>query len=153
MATDMQDKPSIESIVNALKSQIPNCQVTDQEVADLAEIYPNVAYKDIKRLFYQAIRYKSMQPISFINRQLAIIHPSADPFNRQGSKQLHTYDGRKVESGTNWSEIYAKTDAERIEKRVEYDRAHGENSFEKKEKEESERLRDWFKNLEEETKR
>lgn len=120
-------KPPIESLIPYLKEQIPNCGISDSEIAELRKIYPLVSFKDVRRVYYEAINKKSMQPISYMVRALQVIKPQNDPFRLNPQAR---YNGkRRVEVGTDWkaknAEIQAKKDAERQA----YDRVHGAGAY------------------------
>lgn len=138
-------KPPIESLIPYLKEQIPNCGISDSEIAELRKIYPLVSFKDIRRVYYEAINKKSMQPISYMVRALQVIKPQNDPFRLNPQAR---YNGkRRVEVGTDWeaknAEIKAKKDAERQA----YDRVHGAGAFDKKSQKENEELHQKFVEL------
>lgn len=138
-------KPAISSLVTYLKNQIPNCLITDEEIKELKLLYPNATYKDVNRVFHQAIKNHAMQPISFMNRQLRLFRPSSDPFNTQVNQR--TAYGKQIEKGTDWQTIYAEQRAERDRQRQAYDRVHGAGAFDKKSQKENEELHQKFVEL------
>jgi hypothetical protein len=138
-------KPPIESLIPYLKEQIPNCGISDSEIAELRKIYPLVSFKDVKRVYYEAINKKSMQPISYMVRALQVIKPQNDPFRLNPQAR---YNGkRRVEVGTDWeaknAEIQAKKDAERQA----YDRVHGAGAYDAKVHAKTVELQKIFKTL------
>lgn len=138
-------KPSIDKLVNYLKEQIPNCLITDEEIKELKLLYPNATYKDVNRVFHQAIKNHAMQPISFMNRQLRLFRPASDPFNTQVNQRA-AY-GRRIEKGTDWQTIYAEQRAECDRQRQAYDKVHGAGAFDKKSQKENEELHQKFVEL------
>lgn len=138
-------KPPIESLIPYLKEQIPNCGISDSEIAELRKIYPLVSFKDVRRVYYEAINKKSMQPISYMVRALQVIKPQNDPFRLNPQAR---YNGkRRVEVGTDWkaknAEIQAKKDAERQA----YDRVHGAGAYDAKVHAKTVELQKIFKTL------
>ena len=142
MATDK--KPPIESLLPYLKEQIPGCGISDSELEELRRIYPHTNVKDIKRVYYEAINKKAMQPISYMVRRLQVLKPSNDPFRLNPQAR---YSGRRVEKGTDWQTIYAEQRAERDRQRQAYDKAHGAGAFDKKSQKENEELHQKFVEL------
>lgn len=138
-------KPSIDKLVAYLKEQIPNCLITDEEIKELKLLYPHATYKDVNRVFHQAIKNHAMQPISFMNRQLRLFRPSSDPFNTQVNQR--TAYGRRIEKGTDWQTIYAEQRAECDRQRQAYDKVHGAGAFDKKLQKENEELHQKFVEL------
>lgn len=138
-------KPSIDKLVAYLKEQIPNCLITDEEIKELKLLYPNAAYKDVNRVFHQAIKNHAMQPISFMNRQLRLFRPASDPFNTQVNQR--TAYGKRIEKGTDWQTIYAEQRAECDRQRQAYDKVHGAGAFDKKSQKENEELHQKFVEL------
>ena len=138
-------KPSIDKLVAYLKEQIPNCLITDEEIKELKLLYPNATYKDVNRVFHQAIKNHAMQPISFMNRQLRLFRPASDPFNTQVNQR--TAYGRRIEKGTDWQTIYAEQRAECDWQRQAYDKVHGAGAFDKKSQKENEELHQKFVEL------
>ena len=138
-------KPGIDKLVNYLKEQIPNCLITDEEIKELKLLYPNATYKDVNRVFHQAIKNHAMQPISFMNRQLRLFRPASDPFNTQVNQR--TAYGRRIEKGTDWQTIYAEQRAECDRQRQAYDKVHGAGAFDKKSQKENEELHQKFVEL------
>lgn len=120
-------KPPIESLLPYLREQIPGCGISDSELNELRRIYPEASFKDVKRVYYEAINKKSMQPISYMVRALQVIKPQNDPFRL--NPQARYSDKRRIEIGTDWeaknAEIQAKKDAERQA----YDRVHGAGAY------------------------
>lgn len=142
-------KPSIDKLVSYLKGQIPNCLITDEEINELKMLYQNATYKDVNRVFHQAIKSHAMQPISFINRQLRLFRPSNDPFNTQINQR--TAYGKRIEKGTDWQSKYAEIRAERAQKEQQYDRQHGSGSWRKKQDQEYQQIHLGFVELEKHT--
>lgn len=138
-------KPAISSLVTYLKDQIPNCLITDEEVKELKLLYNDATYKDVNRVFHQAIKNHAMQPISFMNRQLRVLRPDNDPFNLQANQKAGY--GRRVEKGTDWQTVYAKQRAERDRERQAYDKVYGAGAFDKKSQKENEELHQKFVEL------
>ena len=139
-------KPNIDKLVAYLKGQIPNCLITDEEIKELKILYPNVPYKDINRVFHQAIKNHAMQPISFINRQLRLFRPSSDPFNTQINQR--TAYGKRIEKGTDWQARYAEIRAKRVQEEQQYDQQHGAGSWRKKQGQECQQIHLGFVELE-----
>lgn len=138
-------KPPIESLLPYLKEQIPNCGISDSELNELRRIYPEASFKDIKRVYYEAINKKAMQPISYMVRRLQVLKPANDPFRLNPQAR---YNGkRRVEVGTDWSaknaEIQAKKDAERQA----YDRVHGAGAYDAELKASTADLAEKFRHL------
>lgn len=119
-------KPPIESLIPYLKEQIPNCGISDSEIAELRKIYPLVSFKDVRRVYYEAINKKSMQPISYMVRALQVIRPQNDPFRLNPQAR---YSGRRVEVGTDWKAKNAEIQAKRDAQRQAYDRVHGAGAY------------------------
>lgn len=138
-------KPSIDKLVNYLKEQIPNCLIIDEEIKELKLLYPNATYKDVNRVFHQAIKNHAMQPISFMNRQLRLFRPASDPFNTQVNQR--TAYGKRIEKGTDWQTIYAEQRAECDRQRQAYDKVHGAGAFDEKSQKENEELHQKFVEL------
>lgn len=139
-----QTKPPIESLLPFLREQIPGCGISDSELAELRRIYPQADFKDVKRVYYEAINKKAMQPISYMVRRLQVLKPSNDPFRLNPQAR---YSGRRVEKGTDWQTIYAEQRAERDRQRQAYDRVHGTGAFDKKSQKENEELHQKFVEL------
>ena len=133
-----KEKPSIEVVVNYFKSNIPGCGITDAEIDDLRQLYPKVSYKDMSRVFHQALNQHAMQPVSYMTRQLRILRPTADPFNTQINQQ--TAYGKRIEKGTDWDAKQVEVDQSRGINRQSYDQAHGAGSFDRKKRQECEEL-------------
>ena len=94
-------KPPIESLLPYLREQIPGCGINDSELNELRRIYPEVSFKDIKRVYYEAINKKTMQPISYMVRRLQVLKPANDPFRLNPQAR---YNGKiRVEVGTDWN--------------------------------------------------
>lgn len=142
MATDK--KPPIESLLPYLKEQIPGCGISDSELAELRKVYPLVSFKDIRRVYYEAINKKSMQPISYMVRALQVIKPQNDPFKLNPQAR---YGTRRVEVGTDWDAKNAEIQAKRDAQRQAYDRVHGAGAFDKKSQKENEELHQKFVEL------
>lgn len=131
-----KEKPSIEVVVNYFKSNIPGCGITDAEIDDLRQLYPKVSYKDMSRVFHQALNQHAMHPVSYMTRQLRILRP--DPFNTQINQQ--TAYGKRIEKGTDWDAKQAEVDQSRGLNRQSYDQVHGAGSFDRKKRQECEEL-------------
>lgn len=145
----MQEKPSIETIVAYFKTNIQGCYIGDAEIADLKSLYPNVSYKDLRRVFYEAINKKAMQPVSYITRRLRVLKPESDPFNTQVRSYSNT--GRRVEKGVNWQAKYAEIRAKRVQEEQQYDQQHGSGSWRKKQDQECQQIHLGFVELEKHT--
>ena len=138
-------KPPIESLIPYLKEQIPNCGISDSEIAELRKIYPLVSFKDIRRVYYEAINKKSMQPISYMVRALQVIKPQNDPFRLNPQAR---YNGkRRVEVGTDWDAKNAEIQAKRDAQRQAYDRVHGVGAYDAKVHAKTVELQKIFKTL------
>lgn len=136
-------KPKIEDIVKYLKSQIPNCSVNQNEVDDLKNLYPKVSRKDIVIAIKRAVRQRALQPVFYVNQQLRIVMP--DPFN-PGISQDQSF-----KNGTDWD---AKEEQFWESKQAEeqaYDRQHGKGAWKQKEKDELNRLHNFFAKIETES--
>lgn len=129
-------KPSVDALLDYLPKAIPNCRITQEEINDFKELYDNVEYNDIYRVYHQAIDRHSMQPLSLINRQLRIIKPSSDPFNPQVKKR--SFSNKSVEQGTDWKAVSLRFEKFRSRTRAEYDAKHGKGAFDKRDKETNE---------------
>ena len=140
-----KEKPSIEVVVNYFKANIPGCGITDAEIDDLRQLYPKVSYKDMSRVFHQALSQHAMQPVSYMTRQLRILRPPTDPFNTQ-INQRTTY-GKRIEKGTDWDAKQAEVDQSRGLNRQSYDQTHGEGAFDRKKRQECEELHQKFVEL------
>lgn len=143
-----KEKPSIEVVVNYFKANIPGCGITDAEIDDLKRLYPKVSYKDLSRVFHQALNQHAMQPVSYMTRQLRILRPAADPFNTQINQQ--TAYGKKIEKGTDWDAKQVEADQSRGLERQSYDQIHGAGAFDRKKRQECEELCQKFVELEKE---
>ena len=133
-----KEKPSIEIVVNYFKANIPGCGITDAEIDDLRQLYPKVSYKDMSRVFHQALNQHAMQPVSYMTRQLRILRPPTDPFNTQINQR--TAYGKKIEKGTDWDAKQAEVDQSRGLNRQSYDQTHGAGAFDRKKRQECEEL-------------
>lgn len=144
------DKPKIEDLVDYLKVQIPNCSISQPEMDDLKGLYPNISYKDLNRVFHQAIKQHCMQPLSYITRQLRVLRPAADPFNSQISKSTKRGFSTKkaVEVGTDWAEVELKRQNKREQLIVNYNQVHGAGAFEQKEQEDCQKIHQFFVDFE-----
>lgn len=145
-----KEKPSIEVVVNYFKANIPGCGITDAEIDDLKQLYPKVSYKDLSRVFHQALNQHAMQPVSYMTRQLRILRPEADPFNTQVNQK--TAYGKRVEQGTDWDTKQVEIDQIRGTNRQAYDQVHGMGAFDRKKKQECEELHQKFVELERQAK-
>lgn len=142
MATDK--KPPIESLLPYLRDQIPGCGISDSELAELRKVYPLVSFKDIRRVYYEAINKKSMQPISYIVRALQVIRPQNDLFKLNPQAR---YGTRRVEVGTDWDAKNAEIQAKRDAQRQAYDRVHGAGAYDTKVHAKTVELQKIFKTL------
>ena len=140
-----KEKPSIEIVVNYFKANIPGCGITDAEIDDLRQLYPKVSYKDMSRVFHQALNQHAMQPVSYMTRQLRILRPPTDPFNTQINQR--TAYGKRIEKGTDWDAKQAEVDQSRGLNRQSYDQTHGEGAFDRKKRQECEELHQKFVEL------
>lgn len=140
-----KEKPSIEVVVNYFKANIPGCGITDAEIDDLKRLYSRVSYKDLSRVFHQALNHHAMQPVSYMTRQLRILRPAADPFNTQINQQ--TAYGKKIEKGTDWDAKKNEADYTRVLERQSYDQIHGAGAFDRKKRQECEELHQKFVEL------
>lgn len=137
-------KPPIESLIPYLKQAIPNCGISDSEIAELRKIYPLVSFKDIRRVYYEAINKKSMQPISYMVRALQVIRPQNDPFRLNPQTR---YGTRRVEVGTDWKAKEAQKKAQEDAERQAYDRVHGAGAYDAKQKAITADLKEKFRHL------
>ena len=137
-------KPPIESLIPYLKEQIPNCGISDSEIAELRKIYPLVSFKEIRRVYYEAINKNSMQPISYMVRALQVMRPQNDPFKLNPQAR---YGGRRVEKGTDWKAKEAEINAKRDAERKAYDKVHGSGAYDTKKKAELEDLKRKLRSL------
>ena len=138
-------KPPIESLIPYLKEQIPNCGISDSEIAELRKIYPLVSFKDVRRVYYEAINKKSMQPISYMVRALQVIRPQNDPFRLNPQAR---YNGRRrVEVGTDWKAKNAEIQAKRDAQRQAYDKVHGTGAYDARLKASTADLAEKFRHL------
>lgn len=145
----IQEKPSIETVVAYLKTNIQGCYVGDAEIADLKILYPNVSYKDLRRVFYEAINKKPMQPVSYMTRRLRVLKPESDPFNTQVRSYSNT--GRRIEKGIDWQARYAEIRDKRVQEEQQYDQQHGAGSWRKKQDQECQQVHLGFVELEKHT--
>lgn len=145
----IQEKPSIETVVAYLKTNIQGCYVGDAEIADLKILYPNVSYKDLRRVFYEAINKKPMQPVSYMTRRLRVLKPESDPFNTQVRSYSNT--GRRIEKGIDWQARYAEIRDKRVQEEQQYDQQHGTGSWRKKQDQECQQVHLGFVELEKHT--
>lgn len=123
-------KPPIESLLPYLREQIPGCGISDSELNELRRIYPEVSFKDVKRVYYEAINKKAMQPISYMVRRLQVLKPKNDPFKLNPQAR---YNGKiRVEIGTDWDAKNAEIQAKRDAQRQAYDRVHGQGAYDAK---------------------
>lgn len=140
-----QTKPSIERLLPYLQEQIPGCGISDSELEELRRIYPQTDVKDIKRVYYEAINKKAMQPISYMVRRLQVLKPSNDPFRLNPQAK---YNGKiRVEIGTDWNAKNAEIQAKRDAQRQAYDRVHGTGAFDAKVHAKTVELQKIFKTL------
>lgn len=143
MATDK--KPPIESLLPYLKEQILGCGISDSELEELRRIYPHTDVKDIKRVYYEAINKKAMQPISYMVRRLQVLKPPNDPFRL--NPQARYSDKRRIEIGTDWNAKQAKLDQQRESERQAYDKVHGTGAYDAKQKAITADLKEKFSKL------
>lgn len=138
-------KPPIESLLPYLREQIPGCGISDSELNELRRIYPEVSFKDIKRVYYEAINKKTMQPISYMVRRLQVLKPADDPFRLNPQAR---YNGKiRVEVGTDWNAKNAEIQAKRDAQRQAYDRVHGVGAYDAKVHAKTVELQKIFKTL------
>lgn len=138
-------KPPIESLLPYLREQIPGCGISDSELNELRRIYPEVSFKDIKRVYYEAINKKTMQPISYMVRRLQVLKPTNDPFKLNPQAR---YNGKiRVERGTDWDAKNAEIQAKRDAQRQAYDRVHGVGAYDAKVHAKTVELQKIFKTL------
>lgn len=137
-------KPPIERLLPYLRDQIPGCGISDSELAELRKVYPLASFKDIRRVYYEAINKKAMQPISYMVRRLQVLKPANDPFKLNPQVK---YNGKRVEIGTDWDAKNAEIQAKRDAERQAYDRVHGAGAFDKKSQKENEELHQKFVEL------
>lgn len=138
-------KPPIESLLPYLREQIPGCGISDSELNELRRIYPEASFKDVKRVYYEAINKKAMQPISYMVRRLQVLKPTNDPFKLNPQAK---YNGKiRVEIGTDWDAKNAEIQAKRDAERQAYDRVHGAGAFDAKAHAKTVELQKIFKTL------
>lgn len=138
-------KPPIESLLPYLREQIPGCGISDSELNELRRIYPEVSFKDVKRVYYEAINKKAMQPISYMVRRLQVLKPANDPFKLNPQAK---YNGKiRVEIGTDWNAKNAEIQAKRDAQRQAYDRVHGTGAYDAKVHAKTVELQKIFKTL------
>lgn len=141
-----QTKPPIESLLPFLREQIPGCGISDSELAELRRIYPQADFKDVKRVYYEAINKKAMQPISYMVRRLQVLKPSNDPFRLNPQAR---YSGRRVEKGTDWKAKEAKKKAQEDAERQAYDKVHGTGAYDAERAKETAKWREIYSHLDE----
>lgn len=140
-----KQKPSIETIVNYLKAQIPGCGISDSEIAAFREIYANASFDQVGKVFHAAINQKAMQPLSYMTRKLQVIKPSNDPFRLNPQAR---YSGKvRVEVGTDWQTKYAEIDAKKDKQRQAYDQVHGAGAYDAMQSKKTEDLKEKFSKL------
>lgn len=137
-------KPPIESLLPYLREQIPGCGISDSELNELRRIYPEASFKDIKRVYYEAINKKAMQPISYMVRRLQVLKPANDPFILNPQAR---YSGRRVEKGTDWKAKEAKKKAQEDAERQAYDKVHGAGAYDAERAKETAKWREIYSNL------
>lgn len=137
-------KPPIESLLPYLREQIPGCGISDSELNELRRIYPEASFKDIKRVYYEAINKKAMQPISYMVRRLQVLKPANDPFRLNPQAR---YSGRRVEKGTDWKAKEAKKKAQEDAERQAYDKVHGAGAYDAERAKETAKWREIYSNL------
>ena len=138
-------KPPIESLLPYLREQIPGCGISDSELNELRRIYPEVSFKGVKRVYYEAINKKAMQPISYMVRRLQVLKPANDPFHL--NPQARYSDKRRIEIGTDWNAKQAKLDQQRESERQAYDKVHGTGAYDAKQKAITADLKEKFSKL------
>ena len=138
-------KPPIESLLPYLREQIPGCGISDSELNELHRIYPEASFKDVKRVYYEAINKKAMQPISYMVRRLQVLKPTNDPFHL--NPQARYSDKRRIEIGTDWNAKQAKLDQQRESERQAYDKVHGTGAYDAKQKAITADLKEKFSKL------
>lgn len=141
-----QTKPPIESLLPFLREQIPGCGISDNELAELRRIYPQADFKDVKRVYYEAINKKAMQPISYMVRRLQVLKPSNDPFRLNPQAR---YSGRRVEVGTDWKAKKAQKKAQEDAERQAYDKVHGTGAYDAERAKETAKWREIYSHLDE----
>ena len=141
-----QTKPPIESLLPFLREKIPGCGISDNELTELRRIYPQADFKDVKRVYYEAINKKAMQPISYMIRRLQVLKPSNDPFRLNPQAR---YSGRRVEKGTDWKAKEAKKKAQEDAERQAYDKVHGTGAYDAERAKETAKLREIYSHLDE----
>lgn len=140
-----QTKPPIESLLPFLREKIPGCGISDSELAGLRRIYPQADFKDVKRVYYEAINKKAMQPISYMVRRLQVLKPSNDPFRLNPQAR---YSGKvRVEVGTDWQTKYAEIDAKKDKQRQAYDQVHGAGAYDAMQSKKTADLKEKFSKL------
>lgn len=139
-------KPPIESLLPYLREQIPGCGISDSELNELRRIYPEVSFKDVKRVYYEAINKKAMQPISYMVRRLQVLKPSNDPFHLNPQVR---YSGRRVKKGTDWKAKEAKKKAQEDAERQAYDKVHGTGAYDAERAKETAKWREIYSHLDE----
>ena len=138
-------KPPIEILLPYLREQIPGCGISDSELNELRRIYPEASFKDVKRVYYEAINKKAMQPISYMVRRLQVLKPTNDPFHL--NPQARYSDKRRIEIGTDWNAKQAKLDQQRESERQAYDKVHGTGAYDAKQKAITADLKEKFSKL------
>lgn len=139
-------KPPIESLLPYLREQIPGCGISDSELNELRRIYPEVSFKDVKRVYYEAINKKAMQPISYMVRRLQVLKPANDPFRLNPQAR---YSGRRVEVGTDWKAKEAKKKAQEDAERQAYDKVYGAGAYDAERAKETAKWREIYSHLDE----
>ena len=138
-------KPPIEILLPYLREQIPGCGISDSELNELRRIYPEASFKGVKRVYYEAINKKAMQPISYMVRRLQVLKPTNDPFHL--NPQARYSDKRRIEIGTDWNAKQAKLDQQRESERQAYDKVHGTGAYDAKQKAITADLKEKFSKL------
>lgn len=139
-------KPPIESLLPYLREQIPGCGISDSELNELRRIYPEASFKDVKRVYYEAINKKAMQPISYMVRRLQVLKPTNDPFKLNPQAR---YSGRRVEKGTDWKAKEAQKKAQEDAERQAYDKVHGTGAYDAERAKETAKWREIYSHLDE----
>ncbi|KRM06733.1 hypothetical protein FC59_GL001650 [Lactobacillus kitasatonis DSM 16761 = JCM 1039] len=112
---------------------------------ELRRIYPEVSYKDINRVYHEAINKKAMQPISYMVRRLQVLKPTNDPFKLNPQAR---YNGKiRVEIGTDWDAKNAEIQAKRDAQRQAYDHVHGQGAYDARLKASTADLAEKFRHL------
>ena len=152
---ELKKKPTLEQLQGYLQEYIPGCNISQTETDEIRELYDSASLTDIRKIFKQAVRARALQPISYMFRQLLIIRPPKRQINEATTlnTQLRTYtsSGKSIEHSKDWNTVYDRLESEREEQRQEYDRQHGKGAWKQKEKDELNRLHNFFAKIETES--